>query len=261
MYRLLQPPALVLQRGKVPHRHGARRAERDGGSEALLRLHKLPQVLVYRAQVGDCVVHVGLQPDRLLVARHRLRDVPRVAIQPRKAHPCLREALAAPDGLSVAVVRPRRVALGAADVPQVAVHIPEVGVYSQRGIVPFHRLGHQPFLHQHAGEVIVCVAEGGPQRDRILVVYNGHVEVAHLLQRVGHVGVRLGKCRVELNGRGIERQAFVKVAQLIVDGPQEEEHIRSVHIVFIHLLAAFQCPLVVSGLVHRVCLSEIQVPT
>ena len=60
-----------------------------------------------------------------------------------------------------------------------------------------------------------------------LVVHDGHVEVADLLQRVGQVGVALREARVQQDAAVVERDALLVVAQLVVDGADQQQQVRA----------------------------------
>ena len=54
-----------------------------------------------------------------------------------------------------------------------------------------------------------------------LVVDDGHVVVADLLQRVGQVGVALREARLQRDAAVVEGDALLVVAQLVVDGAHQ----------------------------------------
>lgn len=61
-----------------------------------------------------------------------------------------------------------------------------------------------------------------------LVINNGHVEVAQLLQRIGQIGVGLRHVGIQQYAAVIESDALTVMTQLVIDGPNQEEKIRPV---------------------------------
>ena len=61
-----------------------------------------------------------------------------------------------------------------------------------------------------------------------LVVYHGEVKVADLLKCVCQVGVSLRHVGVQHDAAVIEGDALPVVAQLVVNGPNEKQHVGTV---------------------------------
>ena len=68
-----------------------------------------------------------------------------------------------------------------------------------------------------------------------LVVYDGHVVVANLLQRIRQVCVRLGQLAVQHDAPVVKPDALLIIAQLVVDGADQQQQVCAVRVLRVDL--------------------------
>ena len=74
-----------------------------------------------------------------------------------------------------------------------------------------------------------------------LIVYDSHVKVAQLLQCIGQVCMGFCHVGVQQDASVIECYALLIIAQLVVDGPNQQQDVSFVRVDHIHLQRTCRC--------------------
>ena len=115
-----------------------------------------------------------------------------------------------------------------------------------------HRFG-LPQLHVGGCEVVVGIAKPRLQLNGFQIKLNGRFHIPQLFQGIAQVAIGFGKVGVNANGLLVVENALGKVAQLEMQGTQQQQVVRAVSIGLINLLASEQRLLIAARIVLLVC--------